>query len=154
MLMADERVNYVRVINKNPGKPVVGRFNGKDYVFKQNVPLDVPEIVAQHIFGFNLEDKMPCLNRLGWMQVSTDYESGMEKLANVVFEEPPEMIEAPKKRGRKAQAVDEDDDELDDETGSAGPPANAGGLEGEGFIRMNPSPKGPVLVKPALDDQM
>ncbi len=149
-MMADERVNYVRVINKNPGKPIVGRFNGKDYTFKTNVPLDVPQIVAQHIFGFNLDDKMPCLNRLGWMQVSTEYDEGMAKLANVIFDEPPEMIEAPKKRGKKASPDPNEDEE--DETGSAGPPANAGVLEGEGVIRMNPSPKGPVLLK--ADDEM
>lgn len=153
MLMADERVNYVRVINRNAGKPVIGRFNGRDYTFKTNVPVDVPEVVAQHIFGFGIEDKSACLNRLGWMQMSTDYEKGMGMLANVIFDDPPEMVEAPRK-GRKKSASGPDEEDEEDETGSAGPPANAGVPEGEGVIRMNPSPKGPVLLKPATDDEL
>jgi hypothetical protein len=120
--MMEDRTNYVRIVNHN--KDVAGRFNGKDYLFKTGKPLDVPEIVARHVFGFGLEDKTAALSRLGWARTSDELEAGLEKLAKVSFEDPPEMIEAPKR------------------TGTAGPPVNASGTEGAGF---NSAPKGPKI---------
>jgi hypothetical protein len=120
--MMDDRSNYVRIVNRN--KDVAGRFNGKDYLFKTGKPLDVPEIVARHVFGFGLEDKTAALSRLGWARTSDELEAGLEKLAKVSFEDPPEMIEAPKR------------------TGTAGPPVTAGGTEGGEF---NSPPQGPKI---------
>ena len=135
-MLIEQRVGYVRIVNNN--KTVVGRFNGKDYKFEQGKPIDVPEVVAAHVFGFGIEDKTQCLNRLGWARSSDEIEAGLEKLGNVIFEDPPELVEKPKK-GKKSS--DEAGD--DDETGTAGPPVIAGGPKGGGF---NPSPRGPVRV--------
>ena len=120
--MMDDRSNYVRIVNHN--KDVTGRFNGKDYLFKTGKPTDVPELVARHVFGFGMEDKTSALSRLGWARTSDEMEAGLEKLAKVTFDDPPEMIEAPKR------------------TGTAGPPVNAGGTEGAEF---NSAPKGPKI---------
>jgi hypothetical protein len=123
----DDRVGYIRVINKNDDT-VVGRYAGKDYHFKRNVPLDVPEIVANHVFGFGMDDKSQALNRLGWARSSDELTAGMEMLSRVEFADPPEMIEAPPKP-KKAKAA---------ETGAAGPPVTAGGTEG-GVIKAPPN---------------
>jgi hypothetical protein len=110
--MMDDRTNFIRITNHN--KSVTGRFNGKDYLFATGKPVDVPELVARHVFAFGLEDKTAALNRLGWARTSDEIEAGLEKLGKVTFEDPPEMIEAPRKGKR---------------TGTAGPPVNAGGSE-------------------------
>jgi hypothetical protein len=135
--MMEDRTNYIRVTNGN-SKPVHGRYAGRDYVFKPGVPLDVPEAVARHVFDFGKDDKAQALNRLGWAKSSDDLDAGMAMLAKISFDDPPELIEAPKaqvegKRGRKA---------LPHSTGAAGPPVNAGGTEGGGF---NSPPDGPKI---------
>jgi len=122
--MMEDRVGYIRVTNGNAS--LVGRFNGRDYHFKQGVPIDVPELVAKHVFGFGMADKSVALNRLGWARSSDELEAGMEKLSKVSFDDPPEMVEAPKPaRGRHPKAADD--------TGTAGPPGAAGGTEGGDF---------------------
>lgn len=94
---------------------VRGRYDGIDYLFKAKTPLDVPEEVAKHVFGFGLKDKSQALARLGWAKTSEDFEAGLRKLARVQFDEPPEMVEAPRKpRAKKG-------------TGDARPLVNAGG---------------------------
>jgi hypothetical protein len=130
--MMDDRVGYIRVVNHN--KSVVGRYAGKDYHFDTGKPVDVPEIVAQHVFAFGKDDKTQALNRLGWARTSDELETGMAMLKKVVFDDPPEMIEAPKgsKRGRP---------KADAETGTAGPPVNAGGTEGGSFKAPPNGPK-------------
>lgn len=137
--MMDDRVGYIRVINRN--ETVVGRYAGKDYVFATGKPIDVPEIVAAHVFAFGKDDKAQALHRLGWARSSEELENGMAMLKKVVFDDPPEMIEAPSKRkpGRPAK-----------ETGVAGPPVTAGGTEGGGF---NAPPDGPKIGEPEDDDK-
>jgi hypothetical protein len=136
--MMEDRVGYIRVVNHN--KSVVGRYAGKDYHFETNKPIDVPEIVAAHVFAFGKDDKSQALNRLGWARTSDELEAGMAMLKKVTFDDPPEMIEAPSKRkpGRPAK-----------ETGVAGPPVTAGGTEGGGF---NAPPDGPKIGGPEPDD--
>jgi len=92
--MMEDRMTLIRVINRNP-KPIHGRYAGRDYVFKPEVPLDVPEIVARHIFDFGKDDKTQALNRLGWVKTSDEMQVGMEMMNNITFTDPPEMIEKP-----------------------------------------------------------
>jgi hypothetical protein len=55
----------------------------------------------------------------------------MRMLAKVSFEDPPDLVEAPKRlKGRKA-----------DETGAAGPPVTAGGTKGGVFATPPNGPK-------------
>ena len=119
--MMEDRTGLIRVINHNEFT-VDGRYAGKDYVFKPGVPLDVPEIVAWHVFDFGKQDKSQALNRLGWARTSEEYPKGMKFLDNITFEDPPEMIEAPT-QSRKVKRVGQ-------KTGTAGPPVTAGGTEG------------------------
>lgn len=136
-MMAEERIGYIRVINGNEF-PVLGRYNGKDYKFLPDVPLDVPELVAMHIFDLGRDDKSTALARLGWARTSDELEAGMKKLNKISFEEPPEMVEVvrPKKGKGKASPPP-----ADEETRSAGPPATPGGTEGGGFASPPNGPK-------------
>jgi len=137
----DDDVVFVRVINGNE-KAVTGRFNGRDFHFEPDKPADVPEIVARHVFGFGIEDKLPALSRLGWARSSDELDSGMQKLGKVVFEEPPELVEAPTPKGARRRKGS-------DETGAAGPPVNAGGTEGGSF---KAPPNGPRIGQRSEDD--
>lgn len=117
--------------------PVSGRYDGQDYVFKPGVPLDVPEIVAQHVFGWGLKDKSQALARLGWARNSDEMDSAMEKLSTVKFDEPPEMIEAPRKpRAPKT-------------TGDARPLVNAGGPK----VIVAESLTDPATITPGTDSE-
>jgi hypothetical protein len=140
--MMEDREGYIRVINNTDlKKPIVGRYAGRDYVFNKGVPVDVPEIVARHVFDFGKDDKSQALARLGWAQSSEEIEAGMERLGQISFEDPPEMIEAPKPaRGKKNGAK---------ETGTAGPPVNASGTEG-GDLKLPPS--GPKIGQEPEDE--
>jgi hypothetical protein len=140
--MMHDGATYIRVTNYTDlKKPIVGRYAGVDYVFKQGVPVDVPEIAVVHIFDFGKDDKSQALNRLGWIQNALDMEAALETLGKIKFEEPPEMIEAPPKpKGRKAKG---------EETGTAGPPVNASGTEGGDF---KSPPNGPKIGQDEGDE--
>lgn len=143
--MMEDRTTLIRVINKTGDpKGIVGRFAGKDYHFKNGIPLDVPEVVARHVFDFGKDDKTQALARLGWATTSENFEAAMDKLGLIVFEDPPEMIEKPKGKGKKAAT-----DDADDETGTAGPPVNASGTKGGDF---KSPPNGPKIGQDAGGD--
>jgi hypothetical protein len=90
--------DYVR-ITQTAQDEIVGRYDGVDYTFPANMPVDVHKAVATHIFGFGLpeesndprvQDKTPCLLRLGWLQVSGERKPALETLRrHVKFEEIP-----------------------------------------------------------------
>jgi hypothetical protein len=130
--MMEDRTDYVRVTNGNR-ETVLGRFNGQDFAFKSGEPVDIPIVVARHVFAFGLKDKTAALNRIGWAKTSEEVPYGLQKLEKVTFDDPPEMIEAPRKPKRKAVAASA-------RTGSAGPPVAAGGTEGG----SSEPPEGPV----------
>lgn len=121
----DNRAGFVRITNNNE-KSIVGRYAGIDYHFKPGHPVDVPELVATHIFAFGKDDKASALSRLGWAPSSADIDNGLEKLSKVTFEEPPEMIEAPVKPKKQR-------------TSPAGPPVEASGSEGGGEFKSPPT---------------
>jgi hypothetical protein len=88
-----ERPNFVRVTNGNKEK-IVGRFGGEDFEFLPGKPVDIPIVVASHIFDFGRPDKVRALNRLGWLQSSEHMEKAMARLNKVSFTESPPLIEA------------------------------------------------------------
>jgi hypothetical protein len=142
-MIGEDRSGYIRVISNvdTPKGVIIGRFDGKDYHFKKGVPLDVPEAVARHVFDFGKEDKSQALARLGWLRTSDEYDAAMEKMNLIKFDDPPELIEAPPKpRSRRLKG---------DETGTAGPPVNAGGTEGGDF---KSPPNGPKIGQEAGED--
>ena len=57
------------------------RHGGVDYEFRKGVPTPVSIETARHIFGYQLEDKLPYAVRLGFVKHSTEIEIGLERLA-------------------------------------------------------------------------
>lgn len=88
-----ERPDYVRVVNGNKFT-LRGSYDGEEFEFLPGKPLDIPVVVAQHIFDFGRPDKTRALNRLGWMQASDQHKEAMAKLEKVRFTEAPPLIEA------------------------------------------------------------
>lgn len=99
--MVDRRLNlddFVR-ITQTASDEIIGRYDGVDYSFPHGVPVDVDKATATHIFGFGLpeesndprvQDKTPCLLRLGWLTVSGERKAALDTLRrHVKFEEIP-----------------------------------------------------------------
>jgi hypothetical protein len=93
-------MEYIRVTNRTD-TAIEGRYAGRDFLFKPGVPLDVPEIVAMHVFAFGVNDKMACLARLGWLSTSDQIKAAIEKL-NLIKMEAVEMV------GQLTEDEDED----------------------------------------------
>jgi len=79
--------DYVRIVNRT-GTTIKARYDGKDYVFKDNDPVDVHTEVAAHVFGFGVEDKKAAFHRLGWL-LDASYEDAMARLDDIQFGEVP-----------------------------------------------------------------
>lgn len=78
-------MSQVRVISHRP-EVIRGRYDGKDYVFKPELPTDIPLAAARHIFGLGLEDKSQAFNQLGWLVPGKDtLESAEAKLSELTF---------------------------------------------------------------------
>lgn len=73
---------------------IYGRYNGKDYIFAFEQPVNVHVDVARHIFGLGLDDKSDALSRLGWASASDQVAEAMERLFLVSFDDLPELMEA------------------------------------------------------------
>lgn len=127
---------HVRVTNES-GEDIEGRFDGDDFLFPQGVPVDVPEVVAMHVFGFGKPDKQAVLTRLGWLLTSDQLKAAKARLDKV-------RIEAVTMVGQVIE-----DEELPAETaamvperiGAASPNANAGGTKAGGIA---PPANGPM----------
>jgi hypothetical protein len=72
-------------ITNNSEKNLEDGYDGKRYTFVVGQSLEVPTIVARHIFGFGDDDKRPYLIRLGWIYKSDDYDSAVERLNQFSF---------------------------------------------------------------------
>lgn len=93
---------YVRVTNRT-GSTIKGRYDGKDYVFRDGDPTDVHQLAVKHIFGFGDPDKTAAFHRLGWLNDVT-YEAALERLKDIDFDDvptPPVDISPDKRRSRK-----------------------------------------------------
>ena len=88
-----ERNDHVRVTSVK--ETISSRWNGEDYVFKPNEPVDIHHVIAAHIFGFGSEDKSRALARLGWAQSSDQIPAAMERLKHVKFTQSPALVDAP-----------------------------------------------------------
>jgi len=80
----------IRVTN-NLDKKVVGRYDGKDYLFMPGKPTMLTLEAAQHIFGLGEEDKAPALNKLGFLIPGKEgcdtLEAALEKLDKFTFDQ-------------------------------------------------------------------
>jgi len=60
-------------------------YDGKRYLFAKGIPVEVPPVVCNHVFGYGEDNKEPHLRRLGWMLTNTDLPKAKERLACFVF---------------------------------------------------------------------
>jgi hypothetical protein len=72
-------------VTNNGIDPLVDFFDGTKYEFTPGKEVQVPEIVAKHIFGYGDDNKEPYLVRLGWMKMSNDFQAAMEKMGAFSF---------------------------------------------------------------------
>lgn len=86
--------DYVRIINDSD-EVIEGRYAGIDYTFRIGEAVDVPLVVAHHIFGLGGTDqhRANCLARLGWVRTMDDVKGAMKRLGRIRFEELPNVIE-------------------------------------------------------------
>ena len=79
-------------VTNNTDLEVVDGYDGKFYEFKKGVTVEVPVFIAEHVFGYDKEDKFQYLARLGWIKNNLEVKKGLDLLAQVDIQ-----IERPKK---------------------------------------------------------
>lgn len=78
-------------VTNNSGQPLKDGYAGVVYEFPIGQTVEIPEEVANHIFGYGVENKEPYLARLGWIHTKNEVESGMARLNRwKISSEPPE----------------------------------------------------------------
>ena len=89
-----DRSDQVRVRN-GTDKTIRGRWAGIDYVWKPGVHLDVPLIVARHVFAFGLGEKerLHAFHNLGWARTTDELEKAEELYQQIQFSDCPELVE-------------------------------------------------------------
>lgn len=71
-------------------KDVKAEFEFKWYDFPKGKTVEVSEDCARHIFGFDQEDKLQNMIRLGWIRTNNDFEESIKIYEHFVFShEPP-----------------------------------------------------------------
>ena len=64
---------------------------GVRYAFKPGVPVEVPLEAARTIFGYQAENKVANLARLGWCKLATEVPQALERLEKFrILDERPE----------------------------------------------------------------
>lgn len=79
-------MSNVWVLNKTSDTLIDG-WDGQKYEFLPRKPVEVPLIVAQHVFGYGLPDKTEALVRLGWIKTANDKPEGLARLAQFEISE-------------------------------------------------------------------
>ena len=67
-------------------KELVDSFDGEEFSFPPKKSVTIPSNVARHIFGYDLDDKLEKVIRLGWTQTSKDIPQAMARLRKFRFE--------------------------------------------------------------------
>lgn len=120
------RDHLIRVTNTYD-ETIRGRWNGRDFVFKKGVPVDMPIAAAEHIWGFGQEDdeRFRAFNNTGLLHKRGSFDACVEWMKGVKFEEPPPLVEmaADDPRRSKLRRAKKSTD--------AHPSVNGGGEEGE-----------------------
>jgi hypothetical protein len=75
------------IVHNKTGEDVVARVAGMDYTFRNGVDTPCEMSVAEHVFGFNCDErgKDNALLRLGWIRPGQPKEMALKKLADVIF---------------------------------------------------------------------
>jgi hypothetical protein len=91
------RDHMVRVtLDKDEKEQLVGRYNGKDYVFKPGKYVDIPIDAARHIFALGVKSqrlRAGSFNNLGLLARLGSFEKCEEFFKKFRFDEPPPLIE-------------------------------------------------------------
>jgi len=77
---------YVR---NNSQDALSDSFDGVKYDFIPGKEIELPEVAAKHIFGYDDDNKEPYLVRLGWMKMSNEFDAAMQKLCKFSFSKEP-----------------------------------------------------------------
>jgi hypothetical protein len=72
-------------VTNNGIEPLIDGFDGTFYEFLPGKEVQIPEIVAKHIFGYGDDNKEPYFVRLGWMKMSTDLPAAKDRMAQFSF---------------------------------------------------------------------
>jgi hypothetical protein len=76
-------------VRNNGDDRLVDSFNGTAFDFTPGKEVEIPELAAKHIFGYDDDNKEPYLVRLGWMKMNTDFPLAMERLSKFSFSREP-----------------------------------------------------------------
>ena len=68
-------------VTNNSDQDLHDGFGGVFYDFKIGSTVEIPENVAQHIFGYGDDVKQPYLARLGWAKTANDLKEGLDRLS-------------------------------------------------------------------------
>ena len=71
-------------------KPLIQDYAFKDYKFPVNEPVEISVDMARHVFGYQQEDKLPAMVRLGLCKSTNELEEGQARLAKfeITLEKP------------------------------------------------------------------
>lgn len=86
-----ERNDWVRITSTK--EAIRASYDGMEYEFLPGAPVDVPRVVARHIFGFGEKDKSTAFARLGWALSSEQQPAALARLNNLKFGIPPPLVE-------------------------------------------------------------
>jgi hypothetical protein len=127
-----EGIEYLRVRNGLPTK-IRGRFAGIWYDWKPGESVDIPIGAAQHLFGFDLDDKISAFHRLGWVNSRDTIEDAQQKLSMMSFDPIQQVFQM---SGRPAKRLSKTAKAMLDaqQTGNDRSLVNAGGTEGDDLL--------------------
>ena len=71
-------------------KPLIHEFAFNNYKFPVDEPVEVSVDMARHVFGYEQEDKLPAMVRLGLCKSTNEIDEGHERLAKfeITLEKP------------------------------------------------------------------
>jgi hypothetical protein len=71
-------------------KALIDEYAYKTYKFSVNEPVEVSVDVARHLFGYEQEDKVPAMVRIGLCKSTNEIEEALDKLAKfeITLEKP------------------------------------------------------------------
>ena len=72
-------------VTNNSEKPLMFPYGGKELHFPVNQKVEIPKIVAEHIFGYGQQDKLPYLIALGLTRTTNDIPEGYKTLEKFVI---------------------------------------------------------------------
>ena len=76
-------------VTNQSDKTLVVTYNYKSVEFPIGKPVEITTVAAHFIFGHGQTDKEPHLTRLGWVQLHSELEQGLERLSKFIISDKP-----------------------------------------------------------------